>query len=115
MSHFTVLETLWDVEKTCFSQHTDGTAGTLDCESRHPVLVENRFSNSFYGHPFHFAASIRAAISFLRKSGNSITINYLGGYLEQCRYVKTFMPAGIFYPFKLTDRSVIIGCNGSDI
>ena len=30
-------------------QHTDGTAGTiftvLDCESRHPVLVENRFEN----------------------------------------------------------------------
>ena len=37
------LETLWDVEKTCFSQHTGGTAGAifnvLDCESRDPVLV----------------------------------------------------------------------------
>ena len=42
-------------------------------------------------------------------------INYLGGYLEQCRYVNPFMPAGVFYLFKLTDRSVIIGCNGSDI
>ena len=55
MYRFIALETLWDVEKTCFSQHTDGTAGTifnvLDCETRHPVLVENRFENSFYGHP----------------------------------------------------------------
>ena len=36
------LETLWDVEKTCFSQHTGGTAGAifnvLDCESRDHVL-----------------------------------------------------------------------------
>ena len=23
------LETLWDVEKTCFSQHTGGTAGAI--------------------------------------------------------------------------------------
>ena len=52
---------------------------------------------------------------FLRKSGNSIMINYLGGYLEQCRYVNQCMPTGVFHPFKLTDRSVIIGCNGSDI
>ena len=41
-----VFETLWDVEKTCFSQLTGGTAGAifnvLDCESRDPVLVENR-------------------------------------------------------------------------
>ena len=42
-------------------------------------------------------------------------INYLGGYLEQCRYVNPFMPAGVSYLFKLTDRSVIIGCIGSDI
>ena len=42
-------------------------------------------------------------------------INYLGGYLEQCRYVNPFMPTGVFYPFKLTDRPVIIGCNSSDI
>ena len=69
----------------------------------------------FYGHPFPFAASIRAAICFLPKSGNSIMIYYLGGYLEQCRYVNQFMPTGVFHPFKLTDRSVIIGCNGSDI
>ena len=59
--------------------------------------------------------SPRAAICFLRKSGNSIVINYLGGCLEQCRYVNPFRPAGVFYQFKLTDRSVIIGCNGSDI
>ena len=42
-------------------------------------------------------------------------INYLDCNLEQCRYVNPFMPAGVFYPFKLTDRSVIIGFNGSDI
>ena len=36
-------------------------------------------------------------------------VNFLGGYVNQ------FMPTGAFYPFKLTDRSVIIGCNGSDI
>ena len=71
--------------------------------------------NSFDGHPYPSTVSIRAAISFLRKSGNSIMINYLGGYLEQCRYVNQFMPAGVFYSFKLTDRSVMIGCNGSDI
>ena len=44
-----------------------------------------------------------------------IMINYLGGYLEQCRYVNQFMPTGVFYPFKLKDRPVIIGCDGSDI
>ena len=42
-------------------------------------------------------------------------INYLGGYLEQCGYVNQVMPTGVLHPFKLTDRSVIIGCNGSDI
>ena len=52
-----VLETLsWDVEKTCFSPHTGGTAGTifnvLGCQFRDPVLVEIRSKNSFYGHPF---------------------------------------------------------------
>ena len=52
---------------------------------------------------------------FLAKEWNSIMINYLGGYLEQCRYVNPFMPTGVFYIFKLTDRSLIIGCNGSDI
>ena len=107
MLQFIVLETLWDVQKTCFSQHTDGTAGTifnvLDCESRHPVLVDNHFKNSFYGHPFPFAVSIRAGISFLRKSGNSIMINYTGVYLEQCRYVNQFMPTGVFYQFKLKE------------
>ena len=42
-------------------------------------------------------------------------MKYLGDYLEQCRYVNPFMTAGVFYPFKLTDQSVNIGCNGSDI
>ena len=74
----TVLETLWEVEKTCFSPHTGGTAGAifdvLGCEFRDPVLVENRSNNSFYGHPFPSAVTIRAAISFLRKSGHSILI-----------------------------------------
>ena len=76
---FTVLETLWDVEKTCLSQHTGGTTAAifnvLDCESRDPVLVEIRFKNSFYGHSFPIAVSIRAAISFLRQSRHSATWN----------------------------------------
>ena len=50
--------------KTCFSQHTVGTAGTifnvLGCQFRDPVLVEIRSKNSFYGHPFPSAVSIRA-------------------------------------------------------
>ena len=29
--------------------------------------------------------------------------------MEQCRSVNPFMPTGVFNPFKLTDRSVIIG------
>ena len=84
------------------------------CLAANPVLGENRFKNSFYDHIFPFAASIRV-VMFLAKEWNSIMINYLGGYLEHCRYVNPFMPTGVFYPFKLTDRSVIIGCNGSDI
>ena len=52
---------------------------------------------------------------FLAEEWNSIMINYLDGYLEQCRYVNPFMPTVVFYPFKLTDRSVIVGCNGNDI
>ena len=41
-----MLETLWDVEKTCFSLHTGGTAGAifnvLGCQFRDPILVEIR-------------------------------------------------------------------------
>ena len=81
----------------------------LDCESRDPVLVAICSKNSFYGHPFPPAVSIRAAISFLRKSGRSILSCYLGGYLEQCRSVYPFISTGVFNPLKLTDRSVIIG------
>ena len=82
----------------------------LDCEFRDPVLVEIR-SESFYGHPFPSAVSIRAAISFLRKRGHSkywLT-------MEQCRSVNRFMPTGVrvFNPFKFTDRSVIIMIIGS--
>ena len=82
------------------------------CLTANPDALFGRklFNNSFYP-----TASIIAAISFLRKSGNSIMLNYLGGCLEQCRYVNPFMPTGVFYPFKLTDRSVIIGCKGSNI
>ena len=29
ISHNIVLETLWDVEKTCFSPHTGGTTGAI--------------------------------------------------------------------------------------
>ena len=37
MYHFIVLETLWDVKKTCFSQHTNGTAGkSLMCLTANP-------------------------------------------------------------------------------
>ena len=72
ISQNNVLETFWDVEKTCFSPHTGGTAGAifnvLDCEFRDPVLVEIRSKNSFYGHPFPSAVSIRVATSFLQKS-----------------------------------------------
>ena len=86
VSFFSFRNTL-GCQKDLFLQHTDGTAGTifnvLDCESRHPVLVEKCFKNSFYGHAFPFAASIRAALCLLRKSWNSIMLNYLGGYLEQ--------------------------------
>ena len=60
---------------------------------------------SFYGHPFPSAVSIRAAIRFW----HSILINYLGGYLEQCRSVNPFFRTGVFNPFKLTGRSVLIG------
>ena len=59
-----VLETLWDVEKNCFSPNTDWTAGAifnvLGCQFRDPVLVEFRSKNSFYGHPFSSAVSIKA-------------------------------------------------------
>ena len=75
-----VLETLWDVEKTCFSTHTGRTTGAifnvLDCEFRDPVLVEIRSKNNFYGHPFPSAVSIRVATSFLQKSKHSTLINY---------------------------------------
>ena len=81
----------------------------LDCESRDTVLVEYCSKNSFYGHPFPSAVSIRAAIGFLRKSGRSVLSNYLGGYLEQCRSVNPFISTGVFNPLKLMDRSVIIG------
>ena len=74
-----------------------------------PFCKKNRSKNSFYGHPFPSAVSIRAATSFLRKSGHSILIYYLGGYLEQCRSVNPLIGTGVFNPFKLTDRSVIIG------
>ena len=71
-------------KRPVFSQYTGGTAGAtfnvLDCESRDPVLVEICSKNNFYGHPFPSAVSIRAAISFLRKSGRSILSNYLGGW-----------------------------------
>ena len=63
-----------------FSPHTGRTAGAifnvLDYEFRYPALVEIRSKNIFYGHPFPSAVSIRAAISFLRKSGHSILIYY---------------------------------------
>ena len=79
-------------------QYTGGTAGAifnvLDYESRDPVLVKNRSKNSFYGHPFPSAVSFRAATSFLRKSGHSILINYLGGYLEQCRSLNPLIGTG---------------------
>ena len=39
-----------------------------------------------------------------RNSGHSILIS-----MEQCRSVNPFMPTGVFNPFKLTGRSVIIG------
>ena len=74
-----------------------------------PFLVEICSKNSFYGHPFPTTVSIRADIRFLRKSGHSILINYLSGYLEQCRSVNPFYRTGVFNPFKLTDRTVIIG------
>ena len=81
----------------------------LDCESRDSVLVEIRSRNSFYGHPFP-----SASCQFLAKE-----CNYLGGYLEQCRSVNPFIRTGVFNPFKMTERFVIIGsvvtCNGSDI
>ena len=61
---YIVLETVWDVEKTCFSPHIGGTAdaifNVLGCQFRDPVLVEIRSKNSFYGHPFPSAVSIRA-------------------------------------------------------
>ena len=57
-------QTLWDVQKTCFSPHIGGTAGAIfnviGCQFRDPVLVEIRSKNSFYGHPFPSAVSIRA-------------------------------------------------------
>ena len=75
----------------CFSQHVGGTlmqsSMCLD-----PALGEIRLRNSFYGHPFFSAVSIRAAISFLRKCGHSILINFLGSLPEQCRYVNPFVP-----------------------
>ena len=50
--------------ETCFSPNTGGTAGAifnvLGCQFRDPVLVEIRSKNSFYGHPFPSAVSIRA-------------------------------------------------------
>ena len=59
-----VLETLWDVEKTCLSPHTGGTTGAifnvLGCQFKDPVLVEIRSKNSFYGHLFPSVVSIRA-------------------------------------------------------
>ena len=59
-----------------FLQHTGGTANAvvnvLDSESRDPVLVEIHSKNSFYGHPFPSAVSIRAAICFMRKCEHSI-------------------------------------------
>ena len=97
------------MSKRPFSHHTGGTAkaavNVLDCESRDPVLVEIRSRDSFYGRPFHSAVSIRAAICFMRKCEHSILVTYLGCFLEQCT-----MPTGLFYPFKLTSRFVIIGC-----
>ena len=74
-----------------------------------PGFGRNSFSNSFYGHPFPSAVSIRAEISFLRKSGH---------YLEQCRWVNPFIRTGVFSPFKLicNNRELsVVTCNGSDI
>ena len=80
ISYNNVLETLWDVVKTCFSPHTGGTAGAIfkvfGCEFRDPVLAEIRSKNRFNGHPFPSAVSIRVATSFLQKSKLSILINY---------------------------------------
>ena len=57
--------------KGLFSPYTGWTAGAifnvLDCEFRDPGLVEIRSKHILYGHPFPYAVSIRAAISFLRK------------------------------------------------
>ena len=54
--------------KTCFSPHTGGTAGAifnvLGCQFRDPVLVEVRSKNSFYGHSFPSAVSIRASLLY---------------------------------------------------
>ena len=77
----------------------------LNANPETPFLIEIRSKNSFYGPPFPSAVSIRAAI----KSGHSILINFSGGYLEQCRSVNPIIRTGVFNPFKLTDRSVIIG------
>ena len=57
-------------------------------------MVEIRSKNSFYGHPSQLEQ---------RNSGHSILS------MEQCRSVNPFMPTGVFDPFKLTSRSVIIG------
>ena len=79
------------------------------CESRVPVLIEICSKNSFYCHPLPFAVSRRAAISFLRKSGHSIWINYFSGYLEQCRSVNPLSVLESSIRLKLTDRAVSIG------
>ena len=64
-----------------------------------PFWYKIHSKNSFYGHPFPPAVSIRAAKK----------IEHLGGYLVQCRSVNPYIRTGVFNPFKLTDRSVIIG------
>ena len=50
--------------KDLLPSHTGGTAGAifnvLGCQFRDPVLVEIRSKNSFYGHTFPSAVSIRA-------------------------------------------------------
>ena len=75
----------------CFSQHIGGTlVQSSMCLTANPgTPLMEKF---VYGHPFISAVSIRAAISFLRKCGHLILINYLGGFLEQCRYVNPFVP-----------------------
>ena len=50
---YIVLETLWGVEKTCFSPHTGAIFNVLGCQFRDPVLVEIRSKNSLYGHPLN--------------------------------------------------------------